>query len=253
MGALHAGHVELIRHARKLAGRTGAVAVSIFVNPAQFGPKEDFSKYPRPRAADTKLCRDNGVDLLFVPSAASMYAANHSTWVDESALSGVLCGKSRPGHFRGVCTVVAKLFNILQPDFAVFGRKDFQQLAIIQQMVRDLNFPVKIEPVGTVRAPDGLALSSRNRYLSPAERAAAPVIRRTLVEAARRANADGTGSAALKKFIAREIGLAPGARIDYIEIVDAATLQPAARAGKNTIIAAAVFFGKTRLIDHITP
>ena len=251
MGALHEGHLALIRRARKHAGKSGTVAVSLFVNPTQFGPKEDFSKYPRPLAADRKLCRENGVDLLFTPTASGLYSDSHSTWVDELALSQTLCGKSRPGHFRGVCTVVAKLFNLIQPGFAVFGMKDFQQLAILRQMVRDLNFQVKIVPVETVREPDGLALSSRNRFLNPEERALAPVIRQALLQAAKRAKTGTASSAALKKNIVRKIARAPMAVIDYIEIVDAETLQPAVKPGKNSLIAAAVFFGKTRLIDNI--
>jgi pantoate--beta-alanine ligase len=251
MGALHAGHLALIRRARKLAGKSGAVAVSLFVNPAQFGPKEDFSKYPRPRAADAKMCRENGVDLLFTPSAAGMYACSHSVWVDELDLSKSLCGQSRPGHFRGVCTVVAKLFNTIMPDIAVFGMKDYQQLAIIRQMVRDLNFPLKIVSVETVREPDGLALSSRNRYLNAEERTQAPVIRRALSRAAQSAKTGNTSAAALKRMIRQEITRAPLARIDYLEIIDANTLQPVVKISKNTLIAAAVFFGKTRLIDNL--
>ena len=251
MGALHEGHLELIRRARQFAGKSGAVAVSLFVNPTQFGPREDFSKYPRPLAADKKLCLENGVDLLFSPSAAAMYAPGHSAWVDELELSKTLCGKSRPGHFRGVCTVVAKLFNILRPDMAVFGMKDFQQLAIIRAMTRDLNFPVKIVPVETVREPDGLALSSRNRFLNTDERSQAPVIRQALLQAAATAKKGGIRTAELKKRIVRQISRAPLAAIDYIEIVDAASLRPVVSAEKNSLIAVAVFFGKTRLIDNI--
>lgn len=251
MGALHAGHIKLIRQARKLAGKRGTVAVSIFVNPTQFGPKEDFSKYPRTLATDKQLCRENGVDLLFTPVVAGIYADSHSTWVDELELSRTLCGKSRPGHFRGVCTVVAKLFNIIMPDKAVFGMKDFQQLAIIRQMVRDLNFPVEIVPAETVREPDGLALSSRNRYLEARERAQAPVIRQALLQAGLAVENGRTSAAFLKKNIVRQITNAPLATIDYVEIVDADTLQPVAKAGKNTLIAVAVFFGKTRLIDNL--
>ena len=251
MGALHDGHRELIRLARKRAGKSGTVAVSIFVNPTQFGPKEDFSKYPRPLAADKKICRENGVDLLFTPSASDMYATSHSIRIDELELSKTLCGKSRPGHFSGVCTVVAKLFNIIMPDMAVFGMKDFQQLAIIRQMTRDLDFPVEIVAAETVREPDGLALSSRNRYLNEAERAQAPVIRQALLQAAETAKAGSVTAAGLKKTIVRQITRVPLALIDYIEIVDAETLQPVVRPGKNSLIAVAVFFGKTRLIDNI--
>jgi pantoate--beta-alanine ligase len=245
MGALHEGHLALIRRARVLAGRNGMVAVSIFVNPAQFGPSEDFSRYPRPIARDARLCRENGVDLLFNPTAKQMYPERFSTWVDEISLSSVLCGKSRPGHFRGVCTVVAKLFNILAPDIAVFGKKDFQQLAIIKQLARDLNIPVKIEGLATVREADGLALSSRNQFLSPAERTQAPVIRRALLAGARNIRAAA-------RIVAGIIQSAPLARIDYLEVLDAETLQPLTAGSRRALLAAAVYFGKTRLIDNIT-
>lgn len=252
MGALHEGHLALIRQARQLAGRSGTVAVSIFVNPTQFGPKEDLTRYPRPREKDTRLCRDSGVDLLFAPAPGDMYSEIYSTYVEETSLSTVLCGASRPGHFRGVCTVVTKLFHILAPDVAVFGTKDYQQLAIIKQMVRDLNFPVKIAAVETVREPDGLALSSRNQFLSIDERTQAPVIRQALLEAARTARSGETRATTLRQLIKRRISKAPLATIDYIELVDADSLQPVSDAGKNTVIAAAVFFGKTRLIDNIS-
>jgi pantoate--beta-alanine ligase len=249
MGALHEGHVALIRRARRLAGPRGTVAASIFVNPAQFGPKEDLSRYPRPVARDKRLCRENGVDILFMPASAQMYRGDASTWVDESRLSRVLCGQSRPGHFRGVCTVVAKLFHIVAPDIAVFGEKDWQQLAIIRRMVRDLDMQVRIVGAPTVREADGLALSSRNAYLSPAERAQALVIRRTLLEA--RGKAHALTVAELRKLVRHRISAAPLAKIDYLEIVDADTLEPATHATPRKLIAAAVFFGRTRLIDNI--
>jgi pantoate--beta-alanine ligase len=247
MGALHAGHIALIRRARKLAGRRGLVVVSIFVNPLQFGPREDLSRYPRPLAADKRICKGNGVDLVFAPSAEEMYAPDFSTTMSETSLSRMLCGRSRPGHFQGVCTVVAKLFHIIAPDIAVFGLKDFQQFAIISRMVRDLNLPVKLAPVETVREPDGLALSSRNQYLSVAERAQAPVIRAALVAA----KAGGSRAGVLRRAIVKKISSAPLARIDYVEIVDAENLQPVARVRRNTLVAAAVYFGRTRLIDNI--
>ncbi len=250
MGALHEGHLALVRKARALAGREGTVAVSIFVNPTQFGPKEDFSRYPRPIKQDAALCREAGVDLLFVPTAAAMYAPDFSTWVDESFLSGVLCGASRPGHFRGVCTVVSKLFNILGPDIAVFGRKDAQQLAIVRRMVRDLNFPVKIVGLDTVREADGLALSSRNRYLSPEERAQAPVLRQALL-AAKREWAGGCTPAKLRRGIVARIEKAPLAKIDYVEVSDAETLGAPGLGSQRVLVALAVFFGKTRLIDNL--
>ena len=244
MGALHAGHLALIRRARKLAGPRGAVVVSIFVNPIQFGPKEDFSRYPRPFAKDAALCRENGVDLLFNPSPAQMYPPGFSTYIDEGALGDALCGRSRPGHFRGVCTVVAKLFHILTPDIAIFGKKDFQQLAIIKRMARDLDMPVKIDAFDTVRERDGLALSSRNQYLTPEERAQAPIIRRALLAGAKNIRT-------AKKVIPKIIATAPLARIDYIETLDAETLRPVTSATKEILMAAAVFFGKTRLIDNL--
>lgn len=251
MGALHRGHLELIRLAREAAGEPGEVAVSIFVNPLQFAPGGDYEKYPRPETDDEESCRRAGVDVLFRPSADEMYAADSSVAIEESSLSATLCGKSRPGHFRGVCTVVAKLFHILAPDAAVFGEKDFQQLAIIRRMVRDLNFQIEIIGAPTVRESDGLAYSSRNQYLSVAERQQAPVLRAALLEGARLA-AGGERSAAVILEAARNvIGTAPVARIDYLELVDAETLQPAEAVQPNSLIAVAAFFGQTRLIDNI--
>ena len=249
MGALHAGHAALIRRARGIAGKDGTVVVSIFVNPAQFGPKEDLSRYPRPFAADKKLCASLGVDAIFHPPAGEMYRETFSTWVDESAVSSGLCGASRPGHFRGVCTVVLKLFTIVQPDVAVFGLKDFQQCAVIARMVRDLDLPVRLVFAPTVRERDGLALSSRNAYLSPEERAEAPTLRRALL-AARAAFAQGEhNSAKLTRLVHGKIsGIA---RVDYIESVDSATLQPARMMKRGDTIALAAFFGRTRLIDNI--
>src|SRR4051794_23457310 len=194
MGALHRGHGELIRIAREAAGKNGEVAVSIFVNPLQFAPGGDYEKYPRPETADDEFCRDAGVDILFRPTVEEMYSPDFSVSVEENALAKTLEGRSRPGHFRGVCTVVAKLFHLLSPHTAVFGEKDFQQLAIIRQMVRDLNFPIEIIGAPTVREPDGLACSSRNQYLSAEERAQAPVLERALQESRRLAKS-GTTSA----------------------------------------------------------
>jgi len=251
MGALHRGHGELIRIARDAAGRDGEVAVSIFVNPLQFAPGGDYEKYPRPEEVDDEFCRKAGVDILFRPSADEMYAADFSVSVEENSLANTLEGKSRPGHFRGVCTVVAKLFNLLSPDAAVFGEKDFQQLAIIRRMVRDLNFPVEIIGAPTVREVDGLACSSRNQYLSAVEREQAPVVQRAL-QAARQLVADGERSTEKIVAAAREvITTASLARIDYLEIVNAETLQQAAEAGPDSLIVAAAFFGKTRLIDNL--
>ncbi|HEX8489660.1 MAG TPA: pantoate--beta-alanine ligase [Chthoniobacterales bacterium] len=251
MGALHQGHRELIRIAREAAGEGGEVAVSIFVNPLQFAPGGDYEKYPRPERDDDEFCREAGVDILFRPAVEEMYAADFSMSVEENALSNTLCGRSRPGHFRGVCTVVAKLFHILAPQAAVFGEKDFQQLAIIRRMVRDLSFPIEIVGVPTVREADGLALSSRNQYLGAAEREQAAVLQRAL-QKARQLTATGERSAPRILEAARKvIATAPLARIDYLEIVDAENLQAIPVAGPNSLIAVAAFFGQTRLIDNL--
>lgn len=248
MGALHRAHGELIRVAREAAGKHGEVIVSIFVNPLQFEPGSDYERYPRPEKADEEFCRSAGVDLLFRPSADQVYATDRSTFVEETSLSSTLEGKSRPGHFRGVCTVVAKLFNILEPDAAVFGEKDFQQLAIVHRMVRDLNFNIDIIALPIVREEDGLACSSRNQYLNREERKQAGVLYKAL-----RASADsGKQSATDVVVLAREIiAEAPLARIDYVDVVHAETLQPLEMSGPNTVMLMAVFFGKTRLIDNI--
>jgi pantoate--beta-alanine ligase len=251
MGALHEGHAALIVRARKIAGPGGTVVVSIFVNPTQFGPAEDFSRYPRPFAADRAVCEAHGADAIFHPSGSAMYAADYSTWVNEELVSAPWCGAARPGHFRGVCTVVLKLFTITQPDAAVFGGKDFQQCAVIRRMVRDLNLPVRIVPMETVRARDGLALSSRNAYLSPEERVAAPVLRQALLAARASFRRGVTDAEKLRRLIIQIIMNSPLARIDYVEIGDGATLAPVAVATRNSVIALAVFFGTTRLIDNI--
>lgn len=248
MGALHAGHVSLIRIAREHAGPTGEVEVSVFVNPLQFEPGSDFSRYPRPEARDEEICRAENVDLLFRPLPNEMYAPDRSTFVEETVLSEQLCGASRPGHFRGVCTVVSKLFHLLAPNAAVFGEKDFQQLAIVRRMVRDLDFPVKIIPGPTVREGDGLALSSRNSYLNSEERAQAPVIRAALLEAA---DSSEKSVPALLAIVRQTIESAPLARIDYTAIVGADDLQPRLTVEPRSLLAVAVFFGRTRLIDNI--
>lgn len=243
MGALHDGHASLIRRARKTAGTSGSVGVSIFVNPIQFGPREDLKTYPRPIASDLDLCRKLGVNLVFNPSPEAMYKPDASVRIEEKSLSMPLCGRSRPGHFAGVCTVVAKLFNILQPDAAVFGEKDWQQLAVIRRMVRDLNIPVRIIAAPTVREADGLAFSSRNRFLSPDERAAAGQFAAALrAAAARRAGAVRRAVAWIEKI--------PEVRIDYVEARDAESLAPL-RSGRPGRLLAAVFVGKTRLIDNL--
>ena len=251
MGALHKGHLELIRVARDVGGTHGHVVVSIFVNPLQFAPGGDYENYPRPQAQDEELCRAAGVDVLFYPSPAEMYPPDFSTAVEENSLSQTLCGESRPGHFRGVCTVVSKLFNILLPAAAIFGQKDFQQLAIIRRMVRDLNFGIEIVGVPTVREPDGVACSSRNQYLSPSERAQAPALHTALMEAAKMVGAGQKSSRSIIAAARKMIEKATLARIDYLELVNADSLQPIQVVEPNSLIALAVFFGQTRLIDNL--
>jgi pantoate--beta-alanine ligase len=248
MGALHKAHGELIRVAREHAGRDGEVAVSIFVNPLQFEPGSDYKRYPRPEKADEEFCRNAGVDLLFRPSADEVYANDRSTFVEETSLSTTLEGKSRPGHFRGVCTVVAKLFNILAPYAAVFGEKDFQQLAVVRRMVRDLNFKIDIIAVPTVRDEDGLACSSRNQYLNSDERKQATVLNKALLAAKNAGKKSASDVVVLAKRVINEAHLA---RIDYVEVIDAQTLNPVDVIGANSVLLLAVFFGKTRLIDNI--
>ena len=249
MGALHRGHVELIRFAREHAGMDGEVAVSIFVNPLQFEPGSDFEKYPRPEAADEKLCEEAAVNLLFRPR--DMYFDNRSVCVEEITLSAGLCGVARPGHFRGVCTVVAKLFNLLAPTAAVFGEKDYQQLTIIRRMVRDLNFPIEIIGVPTVREADGLALSSRNQYLNTDERAQATVLYRAMTRVKELADRGQKSVRELIDVAKGVIASANSSRVDYISIVDADNLQPLETLRPSAVIALAVFIGKTRLIDNL--
>ena len=248
MGALHKAHGELIRVARDAAGEDGEVVVSIFVNPLQFEPGSDYERYPRPEKADQEFCRNAGVDVLFRPCVDEVYPTDRSTFINETALSSMLEGQSRPGHFRGVCTIVAKLFNILAPGAAVFGEKDFQQLAIIRRMVRDLNFNIDIIGVATVREDDGLACSSRNQYLNPDERNQASVLYKALQVAANAGKKSSRDIVALTREVINE---APLARIDYVEVVDAERLQPVEISGPNSVLLLAVFFGKTRLIDNM--
>jgi pantoate--beta-alanine ligase len=250
MGALHGGHLALVDHARKVSGKRGTCAASIFVNPTQFGANEDYGKYPQPFTRDCRLLRQTGCDLVFAPSAAQMYAPDASVTVTESVLGTVMCGASRPGHFTGVCTVVTKLFQLIQPDVAIFGEKDFQQLAIIRRMTRDLNFPVRIIGHPTVREPDGLALSSRNVYLNPDERQQAPLIRRALLEAESELRNGPVTRRSLEDAIRRGIERGSLAKIDYIAVVDPRTLQ-AKEPELPVLLAAAVFFGTTRLIDNL--
>ncbi len=248
MGFLHEGHMSLIRQARRLSD---VVVVSIFVNPMQFGPHEDLAKYPRDFERDARSCEEEGVEIIFAPTAAYMYAPNHSAYVEDAVLSAGLCGASRPGHFRGVATVVAKLFNIVQPNVAVFGQKDAQQARIIEQMARDLNFPVEIIVLPTVREEGGLAMSSRNKYLSAGEREQARCLYTALC-AAEKMCWDGTLDA--KRILGEMRSLierVPCARIEYIEIVDYDNLKPVDRIEGETLIALAVRIGQTRLIDNL--
>jgi pantoate--beta-alanine ligase len=250
MGALHKAHGELIRTARKRAGENGEVAVSVFVNPLQFEPGSDYERYPRPEKADEDFCRHADVDLLFRPTVEEMYSDDRSTFVEETSLSNKLEGKSRPGHFRGVCTVVAKLFNILAPHAAVFGEKDFQQLAIIRRMVRDLDYKIDIVAVPTVREEDGLACSSRNQYLSREERKQAPVLHKALLAVVEKARTEKSAKVIVDLARAK-IATASLGRIDYVYLVNAENLQPIELVRPNSLLALAVFFGKTRLIDNI--
>ncbi len=252
MGALHEGHATLVREARQMAGGQAQVAASIFVNPLQFGPNEDFDRYPRTLETDLAMCEEAGADVVFAPPVTEVYHADRSIQISESSLSTVLCGASRPGHFDGVCTVVAKLFNLVQPDEALFGKKDYQQLAIIRRLVRDLNFPVTIHGIETVREPDGLAMSSRNRYLSPAERAQAPALRAALVKAREAWLGGVTGTRRLRELIHQHLAdNANLGREDYVSIVDRHTLQPLDIIKNDGLIALAVFFDKARLIDNV--
>jgi len=256
MGYLHEGHLSLVQRARRLVGPRGQVVVSIYVNPTQFGPTEDLSRYPRDFMRDAQLCREAGVDVIFFPSDDQMYpgkaAGLYSTYVVEEVLSQSMEGASRPTHFRGVTTIVAKLFNIVLPDVAVFGAKDFQQAAIIQRMVRDLNFPLKVVVAPTMREPDGLAKSSRNKYLVGDLRAQAIALWQaiqTAQESVRAASAP-VNAARLRKKLQQQIERHPDARVDYIEFFAPDTLQPAPQVQRGTHLALAVFIGKTRLIDN---
>jgi pantoate--beta-alanine ligase len=246
MGALHAGHAALIDAARAHAGRHGTVVVSIFVNPTQFGPNEDLTKYPRTMEADLEICAAHGADAVFAPSADEMYPPGDSTFVDETELSRGLCGAQRPGHFRGVCTVVAKLFNIIRPHAAIFGEKDYQQLAIIRRMVRDLFFDLEIIGHPTVREADGLAMSSRNRYLDAAERKRAVAFPAALSAAAK--ESDPAQIVAKAKAL---ITAGTGAEPQYVGLVDAETLAPVTVLDRPAVLAAAVKIGETRLIDNV--
>jgi pantoate--beta-alanine ligase len=251
MGYLHEGHMSLVREARRRAGKDGIVVVSIYVNPTQFAPTEDLSRYPRDPAQDRRLCRAEGVDAVFAPAEGTMYLEGHSTSVEETALARGMEGVARPTHFRGVTTIVAKLFNIVLPDTAIFGAKDWQQAAVIRRMVRDLHFPVQIVVAPTVRERDGLALSSRNKYLRTDERAQARILSEALTLARERVRQRGRATAAvLKREIRSVIHAQSAARLDYVECFDPETLAPVTVARPGTRMALAVFVGTTRLIDN---
>ncbi len=247
MGALHDGHLALLRAAR---ARADVVVLTIFVNPTQFGPTEDLSRYPRDEAGDLAKARTCGIDLAFCPDAAAMYPPHAQTFVQVRELGKPMCGERRPGHFDGVATIVAKLFNITQPHLAVFGEKDYQQLAIIRRMVRDLDFAIEILGVPIVREPDGLALSSRNAYLSPAERKAALCLSAGLAAAEVAYGAGERSSAALIAACRAPILGEPLARIDYVDLRDADELTPIVRIERKVVVAIAAFVGTTRLIDN---
>ena len=248
MGALHAGHGHLVTVAKQLAP---FVVVSVFVNPTQFGPTEDFARYPRTLDADRDLVAAAGGDLVFAPSAEEMYPPGTVAFVEVPKLDAVLCGPRRPGHFRGVCTVVLKLFNIVGPDVAVFGQKDAQQAIILTKMVADLNVPVRMHVAPTVREPDGLAMSSRNRYLSAEERALAPKIQDALRMVQARAAAGEFDVARLESALLAALQAIPGVRVEYATILAAADLAPISRLDRPALAAVAVFLGTTRLIDNV--
>jgi len=247
MGALHEGHLSLVRAAKS---RCELVVASIFVNPTQFGPNEDLAKYPRTFDRDRKLLENEGIDAIFAPDVAEMYPSGATTWVNVDGLSEKLDGKSRPGHFRGVATVVAKLFHAIEPDLAFFGQKDAAQVAIIRRMVRDLRFATEIVACPIVREPDGLAMSSRNAYLDPAQRKAALVLSQSLKEVRRLYEAGERNPAALIQCGKLVVASEPAARLDYLELVDPQTLDPVAQATEGTLVAVAAYLGTTRLIDN---
>ena len=248
MGALHEGHLSLI----DAAAECDCVVVSIFVNPTQFGPGEDLEGYPREPDTDLAACEDHGADLVFMPQTDVMYGRSAKTEVSVGQLATTLCGRSRPTHFAGVCTVVAKLLNIVQPDRAYFGAKDFQQVVIIRRMVEDLDFPVEIVRCPTVREPDGLALSSRNEYLSPEERAQAPALARSLQLAERRIRDSAPSADEVTGLIREHLAdAAPTGRIDYVQIVDPETLADVEQTTPPVLVALAVGFGRARLIDNV--
>jgi pantoate--beta-alanine ligase len=252
MGALHEGHFALVKRARELAGPEGSVILTLFVNPTQFNKAEDLKHYPRTLENDLAQCKAHGVDVVFTPDSHTMYHPDHSVTVTENSLATRLCGATRPGHFDGVCTVVLKLLNLTQPDTAVFGKKDYQQLAVIRRMVRDLNVPTHIVGVETVREPSGLALSSRNTRLTPEQRADAPRIRKALLASQTAYLAGETFPTTLLDIARREIEASEaGAVIDYLELLDAESLHPIETVNAPAVLATAVFYGDVRLIDNL--
>jgi pantoate--beta-alanine ligase len=248
MGALHAGHAALIDAARR---ECGVVVVSIFVNPIQFNSQEDLARYPRTLDADAALCREHGADILFVPSAAEVYPEPPECTVDVGRLGDHLCGKFRPGHFRGVATVVLKLFQMVQPHRAYFGEKDAQQLAIVRRLVADFNIPIAVAEVPTVREADGLAMSSRNRHLLAGERRQAVSLYQALLEAKRRISSGDRNAAAIKQAAAATIPQSETLKIEYLEIVDPITMQPVEEVDRPVRVAGAIWVGSTRLIDNV--
>lgn len=250
MGALHEGHASLLRQARALAGDSGSVVASVFLNPVQFDNAGDLSSYPQTPEADLELCRSCGVDVVFMPTPDVMYCSDRSITMEETHLSTVLCGAKRPGHFAGVCLVVSKLFNLVQPTDAIFGKKDYQQLAILRRMVRDLDFPITLHGAEIVREADGLALSSRNVRLTPEHRAAAPAIRKALLEAAA-AYANGETASDVCAAVQNALEAIPGVRVDYVTLCDAETLHELTAENRLALLAVAAYFGDVRLIDNI--
>ena len=250
MGALHEGHATLLRQARALAGEEGVVVASVFLNPVQFDNAGDLATYPKTPAQDLETCERCGVDVVFMPTPDVMYCADRSITLEETHLSTVLCGASRPGHFAGVCLVVNKLFNLVQPTDAIFGKKDYQQFAILRRMVRDLDMPITLHGAEIVREADGLALSSRNVRLTPEHRAAAPAIRRSLLAAADAYSA-GAEPQAICEQVRTTLDSIPGVCCDYVELVDAVTLHEITDTNRLALLAVAAWFGDVRLIDNI--